>query len=244
VGLVLLAVVLNWYGSGVTLQISTVPAGAAVFLDNNFVGATSNETGVFPLHHTTREKHTLQVQSPGYEPLKQAVSVGGLESSQEIAVKLTPLHYPVTVVTAPGNSHVAVDGSNIAADGKDIGTSNEAGLLVIPSVDRGEHEISASHDGYRTATEKIDVYGRRSVHLVLVSEAEAGRQAAEAARQQAETRQREVAGHLERGRMLYRQGQYQGASDECDSALKLDPSNAAAQALKKQIDQTRKILSQ
>ena len=77
-----------------------------------------------------------------------------------------------------------------------------------------------------------------------MSEAEAARQGAEAARQEAEARQREIASHLERGRMLYRQGQYQGASDECDSVLKLDPSNAAALALKKQIEQTRKILSQ
>ncbi len=236
-GLAVLAAVLHWYGNGVTLQISTVPTGASIFLDNRFVGATNKDAGMIQVPHATREKHTLQFQCQGYEPLTQVVSVGRLASTQDIAVKLTLLNYPVTVVTAPAFSHVALDG-------KDVGTSNEVGLLAIPSVDRGEHELSVSHDGYRPASEKIDVYGRRSVHIALASDAEAARQEAEATRQEAEARQREVAAHLERGRMLYRQGQYQGASDECDSVLKLDPSNAAAQALKKQIEQTRKILGQ
>jgi hypothetical protein len=42
--------------------------------------------------------------------------------------------------------------------------------------------------------------------------------------------------------MLFRQGQYPEASSECDTVLKSDPTNAAALALKKQIEQTRKIL--
>lgn len=237
-GLVVLAAVLHWYGNGVTLQISTVPTGASIFLDNRFVGATNKDASMIQVPHATREKHTLQFQCEGYEPLTQVVYVGGLESTQEIAEKLTLLNYPVKITTTPGNSHVAVDG-------KDAGVTSEAGFLVIPSVNRGVHEISVSHDGYRSATGRINVNGRGGfLSFNLMSEAEAARQGAEAARQEAEARQREIASHLERGRMLYRQGQYQGASDECDSVLKLDPSNAAALALKKQIEQTRKILSQ
>jgi hypothetical protein len=234
-GLLVLGTLLDWYGKGVTLQISTVPTGTSVFLDNAFVGATSKETPLLLLPHTTREKHTLQFQSVGYEPLAQVIYVGGFESSQNVAVKLALPHYPVTVITTPGNSIVAVDGSHVAADGRDFGASNEAGFLTIPSVDRGEHEFSVSHDGYRTATVKIDVDRRISLHFNLVNEAEA-------ARQEAEVRQREIASHLDRGRVLYRQGQYAEASAECDSALKLDPSNAAALALQKQIEQTRRIL--
>jgi hypothetical protein len=231
VGLVVLAAVLNWYGKGVTLQISTAPTGTSVFLDNTFVGATSKETPLFLLPHTTREKHTLQFQCVGYEPLTQVVYVGGLESTQDVTVKLALPHYTVDVVTTPGNAHVAFDGI-------DSGVTNDRGFLAIPSIDRGEHELSISHDGFRTKTFRISINGRTSIsNIVLVNEAEA-------TRQEAEARQREIASHLERGRLLYRQGQYQGALDECDSVLKLDPSNAAALALKKQVEQTRKILGQ
>src|ERR1039458_2942807 len=194
VGLVVLAAVLSWYGDGVAVRLSTVPPGANVFLDNRFVGATSNEAPVLLLPHTTREKHFLQIRSHGpYAPLDTAVYVGGLESTQSITMSLTLLNYPVTVTTTPGNSHVAVDG-------KDVGTSNDTGLLEIPKVDAGQHQFSVSHDGFRADTENVGVHGPRNLHFGLVNEAEA-------ARQEAEARQREIASHLERGRMLFRQGQ-------------------------------------
>lgn len=227
-GLVILALVLNWYGKGVELRISTLPAGAYVSLDGRYMGATSEGSAPLLLQHTTREKHVLLVQSQGYEPLTQVVSVGGLESGQDVSVKLTLLNYPVTVSTIPANSHIAIDG-------KDSGVSNDTGNLVIPKVDRGPHQFSVSHDGFRTVTENVTVFGPRGIHIGLVNEAEA-------ARQEAEGRQREISNHLERGRMFFRQGQYPEALTECDSILKLDPSNAAALALKKQIEQTRKIL--
>jgi PEGA domain len=228
VGLVVLAAVLSWYGDGVTVQLSTVPVGAHVWMDNQYLGTTNNNAPVIVLRHTTREFHTLQAQSQGYQSFKQAVYVGGLESSQDVVVTMTLLNYPVTVTTTPGNSRVAVDG-------KDAGISNDAGLLAIPKVDRGNHQFSVSHDGFRTVNENVGIFGPHSFHIGLVTEAEA-------ARQDAEARQREIAGHLDRGRMLFREGHYDEALAECDAVLKLDPSNAAAQALKKQIEQTRKIV--
>jgi tetratricopeptide (TPR) repeat protein len=158
------------------------------------------------------------------------VYVGGLESSQNVVVTMTLPSYPVTITTTPGNSHVAVDG-------KDAGISNDAGMLAIPKVDRGNHQLTVSHDGFRTVTENVGVFGPHSFSIGLVTEAVA-------AHQDAESRQREITAHLDRGRMLFRQGQYVEALAECDAVLKLDPSNAAAQALKKQIEQTRKILGQ
>ncbi|MHB1953045.1 MAG: PEGA domain-containing protein [Sulfobacillus sp.] len=230
VGLFLLAFVLSWYGAGVTVHLTTVPTGATVWLDSQYAGTTSKDAGLILFHHTTREKHTLQFQYPGYEPLTEPIYLGKFESSHSVVVKLTLLNYPVTVVTTPGNSHVMVDG-------KDVGTSNDAGYLVVPNVDRGVHDISVSHDGYRTTTNNINVFERRTVHIELLSEADA-------ARQEAQAQQQQIAGHLEQGRALFRQAQYQQALDECNSVLKLDPANAAALTLKKQIEQTRKILGQ
>ena len=130
--------------------------------------------------------------------------------------------------TVPGNSAVSVDG-------RLLGTSNETGLLQIPRVDWGTHTFVVTHDGYRTASESIEVRGPRGARLVLVNEAEA-------ARQEAEARLREIEVHLDRARAYFRNGQYQDATDECDAVLRIEANNAAAIALKKQIEQTRKIL--
>jgi Tfp pilus assembly protein PilF len=75
----------------------------------------------------------------------------------------------------------------------------------------------------------------RNWQFTLLSEAEA-------ARQEAASRQAAIDQHLSRSRALFRAGQYQDALTECDSALKADPSNATALALQKQIEQTRNIL--
>ena len=151
-----------------------------------------------------------------------------MASSYEVTAHLALLNYPVTVLTSPPSSVVILDG-------KDGGITNGEGILLLPNVDRGIHQLVVSHQGYRDAAETIRVYGRSAARIELLN-------LAEAARQEAEAHQREINEHLDRARALFHQAQYQSAQDECDAALKLDPANAAAQALKKQIEQTRKIL--
>ena len=230
IGLFLLAAVLSWYGDGVRLEVATVPGGASVWLDNQYFGTSNVPDGVLVIKHALRQNHVLQVQYEGFQPFTQTVRLGKFESSHEVTAKLKLMNYPITVFTAPAQSHVTLDG-------QDAGTTNDNGSLVIPKVDRGTHHISVSHDGYGTASGNIEVYGRRGFRFDLLSEAEAARQGAAA-------RQRETSEHLDRGRALYKQGQYSEALAECDAALKVNPSNAATLALKKQIEQTRKILGQ
>jgi len=55
-------------------------------------------------------------------------------------------------------------------------------------------------------------------------------------------RQHAISDHLDRARALFKAEQYSGAIDECNAVLKLDPGNAAAETLKTQIEQTRKLL--
>ena len=64
------------------------------------------------------------------------------------------------------------------------------------------------------------------------------------AKQTPEDRRREISNHLDRAQALFKAEQYAGAIDECNSALTLDPGNAAASALKTKIEQTRKLLEQ
>jgi len=183
------------------------------------------------LPNTTREEHAFTFDMDGYEQLKMVVPIGGILSTQDISAQLIPRKYPVTFHTNPA-------GTRILLDGKDVGTSNETGTLTLPEVEHGPHQITVSHDGFRTETKSIQInFSRQYVPVELVNEAEL-------ARQETESREREIAAHLDRGRALFRQSQYQQALDECETVLKLDPANAAAIALKNQIEQTRKILGQ
>lgn len=230
-GLIVLSVAFRWYGGGVKLNVTTAPAGAAVFVDDRFAGFTTKEASLITLPHTTREGHVFIVTMDGYEPLKQTVHVGGLSSTQDVVLQLAPKKYRVRVFTRPSGAHVAVDGV-------DAGVSDSQGQLVLPAVEHGSHQITISRDGFRTITQSIDVSSDRPFYgPELLDEALA-------AQQEAQGRQRESAAHLDRGRLFFRQGQYQQAIDECDAVLKLDPSNSAAIALKSQVEQTRKVLGQ
>ena len=232
IALILLALVLHWYGKGVAVTVATAPPGAAIFMDDRFVGSSTKDQGPIILEHTTREGHTFSAQLNGYEPIKQTVRVGGLESNHSVTLQLTPLKYALTVYTGPTAAQVTLDG-------KDTGISDSStGKLVIPNVEHGSHQIVVSKGGFRTDTRSIEIYsGARTIRIDLVNEAQA-------AQQESQARQQEVTIHIDRARLLFRQGQYQQALDECDNALKVDPSNAAANSLRNQIQQTRKILGQ
>jgi hypothetical protein len=58
----------------------------------------------------------------------------------------------------------------------------------------------------------------------------------------AEENQRQIAAGIARARVLFQQRQYQAAITECDAVLQRDPSNQDAAKLKKQIQDTQRIL--
>lgn len=217
------------YGYGVNLAIHTAPANTAVFIDKTYAGR-SDSSGLLLLNHVTRETHSVQYQAEGYQVLEQMVKPGTFETAHDVKATLALMRYPVRLYTTPAGVHVSVDGQL-------VGTTNTSGFLLVPSIERGRHVFSAALDGYRNAEENILVDGQRSWRVNLITEAEA-------ARQQAAAQQQEIAAHIGRGRALFQQSQYAQALDECAAALKLDPGNAAALALQKQIEQTRKILGQ
>ena len=231
-GLILLSPLLWWYGDGVNVNVTTTPLGAAVLVDGNFVGFTTKDSNQITLPHSTRKDHTFEAQLSGYEPLKQTIYIGGPRSTQNVGLQLVALKYPLTLYTTPAGSHITLDG-------KDVGvTDGSSGKLTIPEVEHGSHQLTISSEGFQTYTGSIEVgLGPRFIRVELVNEAQAAQQAAQA-------HQQEIAAHLDFGRKLFQQGQYQKAMDECDAALSLDPGDAAAAALKSQIEQTRKVLGQ
>ncbi len=225
----LFAFLLGDYGSGVSLAIHTVPPNTTVWFDNGYAGQTDS-SGSLLVQHITREHHALRYQAAGYQQLDQAFTGGTFESEHRVDAHLSLMRYPVKLYTTPG-------GVSVSLDGQQVGTSNSTGFLLMPSVERGRHQLSASLNGYTTVDSNIDVVYPRSWQVVLVSNAEA-------ARQQEAARQAEAANGLNQVRALFRAGKYQDAVNQCDAVLKADPANQAALALKKQIEQTRRILGQ
>jgi hypothetical protein len=227
--LAMCAILLGDYGSGVNLAIHTDPPNTVVWLGNDFAGQTDS-AGLLVLKHLPRETYSIHYQAEGYEAFVQSVTLGKIESVHPLEARLPLMRYVMRLFTTPG-------GVNIALDGQQVGTSNASGSLVIPSVERGRHQLSASLNGYRTENSNIKVESPRDWQVVLVSNAEA-------AQQEAAAHQSGIDAHLNQGRTLFRAGKYQDAVNECDAVLNTDPTNQAALALKKQIDQTRRILGQ
>jgi len=227
--LALFAFLLNDYGRGVSLAIHTDPPNAAVWLDDGYAGQ-SDSSGTLLLRHVTRERHSLSYLALGYQKLNQAIALGDFEREHRLEARLSLMRYSVRLYTSPG-------GVSITLDGQTFGPSNASGYLLIPSVERGTHALSASLAGYRTVESNVEVLSPRNWRIILVSEGEA-------ARQEAASRQATIDAHLNQSRALFRAGQYQDAVNECDAVLKTDPTNQAALALKKQITQTRRILGQ
>jgi hypothetical protein len=227
--LAMCAILLGDYGSGVNLAIHTDPPNTVVWLGNDFAGQTDS-AGLLVLKHLPRETYSIHYQAEGYEAVVQSVTLGKIESVHPLEARLPLMRYVMRLFTTPG-------GVNIALDGQQVGTSNASGSLVIPSVERGRHQLSASLNGYRTENSNIKVESPRDWQVVLVSNAEA-------AQQEAAAHQSGIDAHLNQGRTLFRAGKYQDAVNECDAVLNTDPTNQAALALKKQIDQTRRILGQ
>jgi hypothetical protein len=229
--LVLIAgLVLRQYGSGVMVTVVTKPAGVAVLLDGAFQGSSDRSSGIMVIPRVTREMHSIGAEAYGYEKYSQDLAVGGLESAHRAEVSLSPLKYAVTFVITPS-------GARLQIDGKDAGTTDESGRLTVSDLERGSHSLSITHDGYKSESVSLEVQGRREWRTALVSEADA-------ARQEAEQRERGTTEHIDRARTYFHQGQYKEALSECESALQVEPANSAVLALKKQIEQTRSILGQ
>ncbi len=223
------AILLGDYGSGVNLAIHTDPPNTVVWLGNDFAGQTDS-AGLLVLKHLPRITYSIHYHAEGYQPFVQTVILGKIESDHPLEARLPLMRYAMRIFTAPG-------GVNISLDGQSVGTSNASGFLLVSSVERGQHQLSASLNGYRTFDSNIKVESPHNWQVVLVNNAEA-------VRQEAAAHQAEIDAHLNQGRALFRAGKYQDAVNECDAVLKTDPTNQAAIALKKQIDQTRRILGQ
>ena len=121
-----------------TLSVKSAPKAAIVYLDGQDVGRTpysgSHEQG----------RYTLKVQSSGYTPYQQAVTIHR-DKTTAINVKLNPLPGALSITTEPVNASIRING-------KDYGTAP----VTVKNLPVGKYTVTASRSGYDTETGKLD----------------------------------------------------------------------------------------
>ena len=122
-----------------TLSVKSAPKAAIVYLDGQDVGRTpysgSHEQG----------RYTLKVQSSGYTPYQQAVTIHR-DKVTAINVKLNPLPGALSITTEPVNASIRING-------KDYGTAP----VTVKNLPVGKYTVTASRSGYDTETVKLDL---------------------------------------------------------------------------------------
>lgn len=122
------------------LRVRSDPAGAAVAVDGETVGAT-------PLTSVTLASgtHELVLRAPRHEVWRRQVKIAGKNQLQTLAVKLTPAWAPVTITSAPA-------GATLKVDGEPRGTTP-----VTAEIGAGEHRIELHLDGYQPWAQNVTV---------------------------------------------------------------------------------------
>jgi len=153
-----------------TLEITSSPLGAQVFLDQDTTPLTTPLTKSLPtgLHH-------LAIYKPGYLPITDDVAVSGFRPNlQSYVLDQEELKGDVLVI-APSGTHLTFDS-------QDAGTIGQDSLLRIPDVAAAAHTIRADAAGYKSQELKVTVdAGRPSIVRFTLEKTLAGLRSATAA---------------------------------------------------------------
>ena len=123
----------------VTVNVVTDPAGAEVYLDDIYKGATG-PNGLLVLEKIApSQSHTLRVRKAGY--VQQSTPVTA--NAGQVSIKLMPDSMPMKLITDPPEAEVYLD---------DVykGTSTSDGTLIVEQVNPNQsHTVRAKKEGYR-----------------------------------------------------------------------------------------------
>src|SRR6185437_11888923 len=123
----------------VSVNVVTDPAGAEVYLDDVYRGATGLN-GILVLEKVTpSQPHTLRARKDGY--LQQSTPVTA--NIGQISIKLVPDSMPLKLITDPPEAEVYLDEVY-------KGTSTPDGTLIVEQVNPNQsHTVRAKKEGYR-----------------------------------------------------------------------------------------------
>ncbi len=122
-------------------KINSVPTGAAVYLNDKYVGKTPYESS-----NLEERSYILRLSKSGYENVTDLFSVDTGKSGQ-ITKRLVPLTGSLEIKSEPSGSEIY------------LGERRIDGLtpIIIDKIQLGTNTITIKKDGYATYTEDIDI---------------------------------------------------------------------------------------
>ena len=136
-----------------SLNVTSTPAGAAIFVDGADTGATTDAT----LADLAVGDHTVTLTKDGYRDAAANVTVRSDETAT-LHLDLVEAVGSIAVASSPVGAAIFLDG---AATGQTTNTTLE-------NVQAGEHIITVTKDGYMDATATVTVVDNETATVTLV----------------------------------------------------------------------------
>ena len=145
--------------SSATLRVTSDPAGASVYVDDEPRGAAP-----LAITNALPGSFRVRVRLEGYDPLARTVELGpGEHSTQEF--RLRPNTGSVSLSTSPALVTVSVDGRRAGATEAKPGASDAVSRELVLRVPAGARTVELSRPGYRTETRSVEVGRDRTATL-------------------------------------------------------------------------------
>ncbi|MFN7131677.1 MAG: PEGA domain-containing protein [Myxococcales bacterium] len=120
------------------IEVSSTPAGATVFIDNEKVGTTPYTGQILP------GERTVKLEAPSHMPGQKTINV---PVRGKVAVQETLEKVPARIVISaePKGTVITVDGNRLGVD------------KVDKPIQPGTHTVELSQEGYVTHTEQVEI---------------------------------------------------------------------------------------
>ncbi|MDB5328497.1 MAG: transcriptional regulatory protein-like protein [Phycisphaerales bacterium] len=136
------------------VKITTDPAGAKAYIDNEEVGTTPLTIRQRPFEYDTSAgagtgawvDHTIKVAKPGYDPIETKLSWD--DGKTDYPITLVPKHKRVKLTTDPAGAEVKIDGTPVRQDANGVAMAD---LIYTPINDKGELRTYKAHITKKTA---------------------------------------------------------------------------------------------
>lgn len=131
-----------------SLSVSSIPSGAAVYIDSLYRGTTPTIVG-----NLAQGQHAVRLSLAGYQDWSQMVTVsaaGTTYLNPTLTKDLSPIYGTASITTSP-------PGASIYANGQYIGETSAGGPLYFTQVVPGTYSILISKSGYQDYTASVQV---------------------------------------------------------------------------------------
>lgn len=133
-----------------SLALSTVPAGARVYLDGDYVGDSPITLSV------SKGTHSLKIEKEGYRTYNETIQIIG-NTSKRIVLSELVRKYNLTVKSSPSRASLYIDGAYVGQTPMTI------------SLESGKHSILLCAEGYEDYEDTIYLYSNKTVSVALVA---------------------------------------------------------------------------